>query len=331
MRIGVIGTGRIGSAHAEVVRDHPVVDEVLLADADAGRADKVAAELGVRSASVGEVLGAVDAVVVATATSAHVQLVRGALEAGRPVFCEKPVAPDVRGHLEVIEALRRADVQVQVGFQRRFDAGYAAAREALRSGQLGDLRRAHLVTGDQAPPPAGYLPTSGGIYRDCHIHDFDVLRWVTGHDVVEVYALGANRGAEWFAAAGDVDESAGLLTMDDGTLATFQGSRYNGAGHDIRMELAGTAGSAVVGLSERTPWTNAEPAQDFPAGTPWPNYWVRFRPAYAAELNAFVDVARGERANPCTAADALESFYVAEAATRSRLEHRPVRVAEVRA
>ena len=130
----------------------------------------------------------------------------------------------------------------QIGFQRRFDAGYGAARDALRSGALGELRRVHALTGDREPPAADYIPSSGGIFRDCHVHDFDILRWVTGREVVEVYAVGANRGAAFFAEAGDVDESAAVLTLDDGTLVTLQGSRYNGGGHDVRMELAGTDG-----------------------------------------------------------------------------------------
>jgi predicted dehydrogenase len=333
MQIGLVGAGRIGASHAEVVRDHADVERLVVADVDVERARKVAAALGVAAAEeVDDAFRDVDAVVVAAATDAHADLVVRAVRAGLPVFCEKPVAPDIAGTLRVLDEVRRADVPVQVGFQRRFDAGYAAARAAVQSGELGEVRRVHLLTGDQAPPHADYIPRSGGIFRDCHVHDFDVLRWVTGREVVEVYAVGANRGAGFFADAGDVDESAGVLTLDDGTLATVQGSRYNGAGHDVRMEVAGTAGTWVVGLGERAPVVAA--GADVPGlgtGDPWPNFWVRFTPAYVAELTAFVDVAAGRRPSPCTVEEALEAFYVAEAATRSRLEHRPVRLEEVRA
>ncbi|WP_116950221.1 Gfo/Idh/MocA family protein [Jiangella endophytica] len=332
MRVGFVGVGRIGAAHAQVVRDHPAVSAVRVADADPVRAGKVADELGVEAvATPGDAFRDVDAVVIAAATSAHAELMIAAAAAGLPVFCEKPVASDVAGTRAVLAAVEAAGVATQIGFQRRFDAGYAAARAAVRAGRLGEVRRLHLITADAEPPHPSYVPTSGGIYRDCHIHDFDILRWVTGREVATVYATGANRGAEVFAASGDVDESAAVLTLDDGTLATLQGSRYNGAGYDVRMEVAGTAGTYVVGLDEHAALTSAEPGVTFPEGTPFREFWSRFRPAYEAEIAAFVDVARGERESPCTVADALESFYVAEAATLSRQEGRVVAVEEVRA
>lgn len=332
MRVGFVGVGRIGAAHARVVRDHPAVTAVRVADADPVRAGKVAAELGVEAvATPADAFRDVDAVVIAAATSAHEELMIAAAAAGLPVFCEKPVASDVAGTRAVLAAVEAAKIPTQIGFQRRFDAGYAAARDAVRAGTLGEVRRLHLITADAEPPHPSYVPTSGGIYRDCHIHDFDILRWVTGREVATVYATGANRGADVFAISGDVDESAAVLTLDDGTLATLQGSRYNGAGYDVRMEVAGTAGTYAVGLDEHAPLTSAEPGVTFPEGTPFREFWSRFRPAYEAEIAAFVDVARGERDSPCTVADALESFYVAEAATLSRTEGRVVAIEEVRA
>ncbi|NDL56905.1 Gfo/Idh/MocA family protein [Phytoactinopolyspora mesophila] len=331
MRIGLVGVGRIGASHAQVVRDHPDVGDVVVADVDAARAAKVAAELGIRAVDTPEAAYRdVDAIVIAAATSAHAELIISAARQGLPVFCEKPVAPDVAGTVRVVDEIERAGIPNQIGFMRRFDTGYAAAREALRSGALGELRRVHMVTADAEPPPAAYVPHSGGIFRDCHVHDFDILRWVTGREVAEIYALGANRGASYFAEANDVDESAALLTLDDGTIATAQGSRYNGAGYDVRMELAGTEATYAVGLDDHTAVVSAESGVSFPGGEPYREFWSRFLPAYQAEINTFIEVAAGRQASPCTAADALESFYVAEAATRSRTEHRPVRVEEVR-
>lgn len=330
MRVALIGTGRIGTAHAQVVRDHPEVERLVVADADAGRAASLAADLGVEHAPVQEALASADAVVIAAATTAHPELIVAAARRGLPVFCEKPIAADVVASVRVVEEVRATGVPTQIGFQRRFDAGYGAAREALRSGTLGELRRVHALTGDREPPAASYIPTSGGIFRDCHVHDFDILRWVTGREVTEVYAVGANRGAAFFAEAADVDEAAAVLTLDDGTLVTLQGSRYNGGGHDVRMELAGTSATWVVGLDARAALVSAEAGVDFPDGTPWDSFWPRWTPAYVAEMNAFVELALGRRESPCTVDDALEAFFVAEAATRSRLEHRPVLVAEVR-
>lgn len=331
MRIGLAGVGRIGAEHARALAAHPDVDELLIADADSGRAERVGGELGVaRADSVQDLLrSGLDGFVIAAATDAHAELIRAGVDAGLPVFCEKPVAPDVATTVAVRDHVRQNGGQVQIGFQRRFDPGYTAAREELSSGRLGDLRRVHLLTCDPSPPAPEYIPVSGGIYRDMHVHDFDVLRWVTGREVVEVFAMGANRGDDVFVRSGDVDEATTLLRLDDDTLATVQGSRYNGAGYDVRMEIACTAGTIVVGLEENVPLRSAEPGVTFPSGTPWPGFWPRFTPAYRAEMTAFVAMVRGEAPSPCTVDEALQAVLVAEAAELSRRQNRPVRLAEV--
>lgn len=330
MRVALVGAGRIGARHAMVVRDHPMVKELVIADTDPERARRVAGDLDVSALSRVDDAFQADAVVIAAATKAHPELIGKGARAGIPVFCEKPVASDLAASVAVLEEVEQTGAAVQIGFQRRFDTGYVAARDALRRGDLGELRRVHLVTADQEPPHADYIPTSGGVWRDCHVHDFDILRWVTGHEFVEVCAVGANRGAEFFAAAGDVDESAAVLTLDDQTLVTVQGSRYNGAGHDVRMELAGTRDTWAVGLSDQSPLRSAEEGVTFPGGERWSDFWHRFRSAYVAEIEAFVEYVAGARENPCTVADALEAFYVAEAATISREQGRAVRIEEVR-
>jgi myo-inositol 2-dehydrogenase/D-chiro-inositol 1-dehydrogenase len=331
MRVGLLGAGRIGAWHARFLSGHPAVGELVIGDADARRAEALAGPLGARAADPADVLAArPDAVLIATPTSTHADLLVRACEAGVPAFCEKPVAPDLRTTLEVRDRVAKTGVPVHIGFQRRFDAGYAAARRAVLDGRLGDLHRVHLVTADPAPPPAEYVRTSGGIFRDCHIHDFDILRWVTGREVESVTAVGANRGDGYFADARDVDTSAAVLVLDDGTIATMQGSRYNGAGYDVRMELSGTAGTWVVGLDERAALRSAEPGVDWPSGDAWTNFWDRFEPAYAREIGTFLDMARGHADSPCTVDEALEALLVAEAATVSLHEERRVRTAELR-
>ena len=332
MRIGLAGVGRIGIEHARALTAHPEVGALVVSDAAPGRAAAVAGELGVDSVEgIGSLLtSGIDALVVAAATDAHAGLIIAGVEAGLPVFCEKPVAGEVSGTIAVRDRVVELDALVHIGFQRRFDAGYIAARQALAAGELGELRRAHLLTCDPRPPALSYIPASGGIYRDMHIHDFDMVRWVTGREVVEVFANGANRGDQVFTDSGDVDESTCLLTLDDGTLVTVQGSRYNGAGYDVRMEVAGTLGTIAVGLDERAPLRSAEPGVQFPHESAWPGFWDRFTPAYGAEMTAFVAMARGERSSPCTVDEALEALYVAEAADLSRREHRPVSVESVR-
>lgn len=332
MRLGLAGTGRIGTAHARILEDLPAVESVVVADIDPARARATAGALGVEfAAGIDELFSArPDGLVVATATDAHPELVIRAVEAGIPVFCEKPVAADIAGTLDVIERTKGCGVEVQIGFQRRFDPGHLAARSAVAEGKLGRLHTLRATTLDPAPPPAEYIPRSGGLFRDCSVHDFDAIRWVTGREVVEVYALGTNRGAEFFARAGDVDTAAAVLTLDDDTIALVSATRYNGAGYDVRLELLGSRDSIAVGVDERTPLSSVEPGVPRPAGPAYPHFLDRFQAAYVRELAAFADVVAGRCASPCTPADALEAFYVAEACELSRRQRRPVSISEVR-
>jgi len=216
-----------------------------------------------------------------------------------------------------------------VGFQRRFDAGYRAAREAVASGGLGTLYAVRLAGHDPAPPPDAYIPQSGGLFRDFSIHDFDIVRWVTGLEVEEVYAIGAVRGFPVFARYDDVDTASATLRLAGGVVCAMTVARHDPLGYDIRAELFGSRDSIAVGLGPRTPIRSVEPGVPPPAGPPWPDFIDRFADAYRAELAAFVTVARGTAPSPCTADDALAALRIAEAATRSLHEHRPVAVAEI--
>ncbi|TCP54335.1 myo-inositol 2-dehydrogenase/D-chiro-inositol 1-dehydrogenase [Tamaricihabitans halophyticus] len=332
MKLGLAGAGRIGAFHAATLNSATGVETLIIADTAVERAKQVADDLGcTAAASIDELFEAnLDGLVIAAATDAHAELITRAVDAGLPVFCEKPVASDVAGTVAVLRHVEQAGATVQIGFQRRFDAGYLAARETVRSGSLGWLHTLRATTLDPAPPPAEYVRSSGGFFRDCSVHDFDIIRWLTGQEVAEVYAVGSNRGAEYFAEAGDVDTASAVLTLVDGTLAQVAGTRYNAAGYDVRLEVLGSQDSVAVGLDDRLPLRSTEPGVEWPSGPAYPMFMDRFHDAYAAELRAFTEVVRGDRANPCTVADALESFYVAEACELSRRERRPVALAEVR-
>ncbi|MEW1613591.1 MULTISPECIES: Gfo/Idh/MocA family oxidoreductase [unclassified Streptomyces] len=334
MRIGLIGTGRIGTFHSEVLSRHPAVDSLLVADADPERAAAAATRTGATAVTVdamftGGSRDLPDALVICSATAAHAPLIARAARAGLPAFCEKPIALDLPGTLGALAAVEAAGSVLQLGFMRRFDAGYGEARAAVREGRLGRLHTVRAVTSDPAPPPAAYLPLSGGLYRDCLVHDFDILRWVTGREVGEVYAAGSDRGPAMFREAGDVDTAAVLLTLEDGTLATATATRRNGAGYDVRMELAGELDQIAVGLDDRTPLTSAEPEGPGAPPKPWPGFLERFARAYEAELDAFLRVARGELPNPCDGREALHALRIAEACEISRRERRPVAMTEV--
>ncbi|MFI7406241.1 Gfo/Idh/MocA family oxidoreductase [Streptomyces sp. NPDC049541] len=331
MRIGVIGTGRIGTIHAKTLSRNRDVGSLILTDVDPARAQELALRLGETAApGVDEIFKwGVDAVVITTATSAHAELIGRAARSGLPVFCEKPIALDLPGTLHAIGEVEAAGTILQMGFQRRFDAGYTGARNAVLAGRLGRLHTVRAVTSDQVPPAPGWLRLSGGLYRDAMIHDFDALRWVTGHEVVEVYAAGSDAGPPMFREAGDVDTGAALLTLDDGTLATATATRLNGAGYDVRMELAGELDQIVVGLDDRTPIASTEPTGPPAADKPWSGFLERFGPAYEAELAAFVEVVLGQRPNPCDGREALQALRIAEACEVSRRERRQVALAEI--
>jgi myo-inositol 2-dehydrogenase / D-chiro-inositol 1-dehydrogenase len=331
MRVGLVGAGRIGALHAGTLTDHPQVAGLVVADVDHGRARQVADKVGAEVAPVDELFdGHADAVVIAAPTSAHAELVHRAIDAGIPVFCEKPLASGVAGTRQVVAHASASGGSLQVGFQRRFDAGYRAARAAVRDGQLGWIHSVYATTFDREPPPADYIGTSGGIFRDCFIHDFDCLRFVTGREVASVCAVGGNKGASLFVEAGDVDTATVSLLLDDGTVATVLGGRYNGAGYDARFEVHGSSATIAVGLDEQAPLRSAEQRVAWPDGRPHASFFERFQAAYAAELADFVAFALGRIPNPCPPQDALEALYVAEAAALSLAEGRLVPVDEVR-
>ncbi|MDX3259554.1 Gfo/Idh/MocA family oxidoreductase [Streptomyces sp. MI02-2A] len=332
MRIGILGLGRIGAFHAATLAGLDAVESLVVTDPVAAATASAAERFGATVVDSPQALLAagVDGVVIAAATDAHPSLILAAVEAGVPVFCEKPVAKTVEESLTVLRAVRDSGVEVHIGYNRRFDAGCVAARKAVLADELGRLHTVRSTTLDPAPPPEAYIAVSGGIFRDCSVHDFDIVRWVTGREVAEVYAAGGNRGAAYIAAAGDVDTASAILTLDDGTLAVVSNSRHNARGYDVRLELHGMKDSIAVGLEDKLPLRSLEPGARFPAGTPHHFFMDRFADAYRAELTAFTEVVAGRTPSPCTVADAIEASWIAEACALSLAEHRPVRMDEVR-
>ena len=330
MKVAIIGAGRIGLMHGRLLAEQAEVDEVVITDIDAGRARETAAAIGARvSPDAERALDGADAAVVATSTDAHAPLVRLAVDRGLPTFCEKPLAFDLQETVDLVEHIERVGATVQVGFQRRFDPAYVEARRLVESGALGTVYLVRLIAHDHEPPPDAYIPHSGGLFRDSSIHDFDALRWVTGVEVEELYADGSVRGFPVFARHDDVDTGAVLLRLVDGTLGVLSQTRHDPLGYDIRMEVVGSRDSIVVGLGPRAPIRSVEPGARPHPGPAWDGFIDRFEVAYRAELLAFLRVVRGEIPSPCTARDALETMRIAVAATRSRREHRPIRLADV--
>jgi myo-inositol 2-dehydrogenase/D-chiro-inositol 1-dehydrogenase len=330
LALGLVGAGRIGALHAQTLLALDGVASLTIADADPARAGRVASELGAGTAETPEALveAGIDALVIATATPGHAPLLRLAARAGLPAFCEKPVALDLQTMDDVLKEVARAGTLVQVGFQRRFDAGYEAAREAVATGGVGRILAMRAATHDPVSPPAEYIAASGGIFCDLHIHDFDAVRFVSGEEITQVYADGAALDASWAGELDDVDVSAAVLQLSGGGLVIVSGTRRDPLGYDVRLEVFGTGDSIAVGQDARSPIRSVEPGGARPEA-PYRDFWDRFEPAYRKELAAFVETVRTGAPSQCPLEEAGAALAAALAAEQSRAERRPVSIDEV--
>ncbi|MEE8375257.1 MAG: Gfo/Idh/MocA family oxidoreductase [Acidimicrobiia bacterium] len=329
MRVGIIGTGRIGTIHANNLSRHPTVSSIVVTDAILAQSEHVAGIYGADIASgPAELLESADAVVISTPPGMHVELIEQAVDHGVPVLCEKPLATSLADADRAVAIVSKSDVPVQIGFNRRFDPGYRKARDMVADGSVGILT---LVVGqhhDFELPDEEYIAGSGGEFRDQLSHDFDILRFVTGREVIRVHAAGATKAFAWFAKFDDYAQTAVTLWLDDGTLAVLCGSRQDAVGYDVRMEVFGTKDSIAVGLGPRTPLRSVEAGVPRPTD-PYTEWIPRFGQTYARELDAFLAMVREGEPNECTVQDARAASVIAEACTVSAREGRIVALEEV--
>jgi myo-inositol 2-dehydrogenase / D-chiro-inositol 1-dehydrogenase len=330
--LGLIGLGRIGAFHTDTLMNLPGLDGLVITDERLDLVNQVATKYGATPVDSVDALFAsgVDGVVIAAATPAHASLTLASVERGLPTFCEKPVASTAADSARVAAVIARNGVPVQIGYQRRFDAAFAAAKVAVDSGSLGHLHTVRSTTMDPAPPPMEYIAGSGGIFRDCAVHDFDTVRWITGQEAVEVYATGSVQGDPLFTEYGDVDTAAIVVRFDGGALGLVSAARYNGRGYDCRLEVHGFDDTVVAGWDQGVPVRNTDPATDFPTGTPHNFFMDRFTAAFRTELSGFLDVVKGGPVLGATVADAVEVAWIAEAAAESLRRGAPVTIKEVR-
>jgi myo-inositol 2-dehydrogenase/D-chiro-inositol 1-dehydrogenase len=329
VRVGLIGAGRIGAIHADILRRHHDVSDIIVTDAFPAQAEQVAASCrGESVSSSQELLERVDAVVICTPADRHVDLIEAAVHAGVPALCEKPLAMNLADADRALAVVSNGDVAVQIGFNRRFDTGYRRARDLVANGGVGEVT---LVIGqhhDHDLPSKEYVSRSGGEFIDQLIHDFDILRFVTGREVVRVHAAGATKAFGWFEELDDYAQSVVTLWLDDGTLALLCGSRQDPVGYDVRMEVFGTKDSVAVGLDSRTPLRSLETGVAQPED-PYTEWIPRFGETYAREIDAFIDMVRNGGPNMCSVKDARTALAIAEASTISAREGRIVRMEEM--
>ena len=331
--MGVIGAGRIGRLHAELLaRRVPGATVGAVYDVHEPFAVDVACELGVPLArSLDEVLdGDMEAVAVCSSADSHVDLMVAAAQAGKAVFVEKPVSLDLDELERGLDAVESAGVPFQVGFNRRFDPAHASVREAVAAGQIGEPHLVRISSRDPEPPPVSYVRTSGGLFLDMMIHDFDMARFVTNSEVVEVFARGSVRVVPEFAEVGDIDTALVMLVHANGCLTAIDNSRRAAYGFDQRVEVFGTEGMAAsenplvhTGFVMTAVGTQRMTLPDF--------FLERYLPSYEREWRAFVDALRDGTPPPVTCEDARAPLVIGLAAWQSLREGRPVRLDEVTA
>ncbi len=327
-KVGLLGAGRIGHVHAKSIAAHPGSVLVAISDVNAEAAAKLAAEHGAEARATEAILNdpAIDAVLVATSTDTHADLIEAATAAGKAVLCEKPVDLDLQRALRCEEAVARVARPVMLGFNRRFDPNFAALKAAVDAGEIGAPELLSLTSFDPAPPPVSYVKVSGGLFRDMMIHDFDMATWIMGGMPESVSATGSSIVDPAIGAAGDVDTAVVTLRYADGRIAVIKNSRRAVYGYDQRIELLGSAGLLSAGnMLENT--VSKATAAGVMSAKPEFFFLERYMRAYAAEWAGFVAALETGATPPVTLADGINALALAEAATLAARSGEAVAVA----
>jgi len=333
MNVGLIGAGRIGKIHAENISVHlPRVTIARIADIAADKVKDWASGLGISRVGTDarEVLDDPDigAVIICSSTDTHADLVSAAAARGKHVFCEKPVDLTVARVKKALADVKKAGVKLQVGFNRRFDHNFRRVRELVQQGAVGDPHIVRITSRDPAPPPPEYVKVSGGIFLDMTIHDFDMARYLTGSDAVEVYARGAVLVDPSIGKAGDVDTAVVTITFANGALCVIDNSRRATYGYDQRVEVFGSKGA--LSCTNDTP-SSVQLSNEAGVSGDKPLYFFleRYRQAFIDEMRAFFDTVLDGAPSPVGDIDGLKPLLMGFAAKKSVAEGRPVKISEV--
>ena len=330
LKVGLLGAGRIGNVHAKAISSHPDSKLVAVSDVIKEAAAKLAAEYGAEARSNEAIIGdaSIDAVLIATSTNTHSELIEAATKAGKAVLCEKPVDLSLaraQACRKVAGATRRP---VMIGFNRRFDPNFAALKAAADRGEIGKSELLSITSFDPAPPPLSYVKVSGGLFRDMMIHDFDMACWIMGSTPEKATAIGTSIVDPEIGKAGDVDTAVVTLLYADGRIAVIKNSRRAVYGYDQRLEFLGSEGLLSAGNVLENTVSKATTAGIVSAK---PEYFFleRYMRSYSAEWAAFVEALTKGRAVPVTLDDGVNALAVAEAATRSQKSGATVDLASV--
>ena len=327
IKFAQFGAGFIGKIHGANIAKHPKSELKYVYDVDTAAAGELATKLGAKVASRPEEIWTsdVDAVLIASSTNTHADLLGSALQAGKPVYCEIPIDLDIDRVKTVAQHAQHTDLPILVGFSRRFDANHLGIREAFLRGEIGKLEMMHITARDPKPPALAYVKVSGGQFRDQTIHFFDMTRWLANEDPVEVYAAGAALVDPAIGEAGDVDTSMLILKFPSGAMCHINCSRRADYGYDERVELFGSKGMAISRRKPRREVTVYKGDSVISDGM-YPGWFERMEPTFYQALDAFISAVQGEATEYPTLMDGLKAQMIAEAAYESLKTNKPVQI-----
>jgi len=318
INIGLLGAGRIGLTHARAVAGIATARIVAVFDPDDAAARAAVEITGARRATVAEIIAdaAIDAVMICTPTDLHADQVEMAAEAGKAIFCEKPIDLEVARVRACLKVVERTGARLMIGFNRRFDREFVELRARIAAGAVGEIELVQITSRDHAPPPIDYIRRSGGIFRDMMIHDLDMARFLVGEEFVEVFATGSVLIDPGFAAAGDVDTATATLKTASGKIVVITTNRRASYGHDQRAEVHGSKGMASIGNRRATAVSVAD-AGGYRSEPLLASFMVRYADAYRQELTAFVEALESGGPMSPDGEDGLRALELADAAGRS--------------
>ncbi len=333
VNVGIIGAGRIGKLHAENLAYRvPEANIIAIADIILEAAEKCAADFQIPSAvkDYREIMENpdIEAVIICSSTDTHARMIEEAAAAGKHIFCEKPIDFDLARIDRALEAVDKAGVKLQVGFNRRFDPNFKRVREMVAAGKIGTPHILRITSRDPGPPPIEYIKVSGGIFLDMTIHDFDMARYLIGDEVSEIYAAGGVMVDPEIGQAGDIDTAVITLRFANGTIGTIDNSRRAVYGYDQRVEVFGSEG--MVAVSNNTPdtavYSNAEGVH---SSLPLFFFVERYTEAYVAEMKEFIECIQQDKTPSVTGMDGRIPVVMGYAAMKSYEENRPVKLSEI--
>jgi myo-inositol 2-dehydrogenase/D-chiro-inositol 1-dehydrogenase len=325
--IAVIGAGRIGQIHANNLQQNAAADLRCIIDVSDAAAEQLAERCGAAVGSLDAMLAdeSIQAVVIASSTDTHAELVTACAKAGKMIFCEKPLDLSVATAEQCLNVVEDRRVLMALGFNRRHDPSFERVKREIESGTVGEVEVVSITSRDPSPPPVDYIARSGGLFRDMMIHDFDMGRWLLGEEPVEVYASGSVLVDEAIGAAGDIDTAVATLKTASGRICQITNSRRCSYGYDQRIEVFGSAGMARAGNQRET---LVETASDsgYTRERALPFFLERYADAYRIQLDKFLRAAAGEEISLPDGRDGLRALQIAEAAQKSHDEGNPIAV-----